>query len=274
MKIQRITVKGERDCNEDRIIEFSEKGIFGVIDGVSGVNSYVDKKGLTSGAVAAETILEYLAGSDNNADLYNATLGANDALRDKMLKLGIDINQVEELWGAAHALIRIGEHFIEWVQSGDCMLYAIYTNGAIRAVTYDSVAEHDQKVIDVWKKMNFVRIDGNLPYDVRSMIRNNRRLANKDGGYSVINGDPALANHLESGILSRSGVACLLLITDGIYGFGDYENEMSFVRALLDDTLVSYTEKLCEFERLDSECRKVPRLKQSDDKSGLLIQLQ
>ncbi|BCU81971.1 hypothetical protein JIR001_17540 [Polycladomyces abyssicola] len=110
---------------------------------------------------------------------------------------GIDLQKTEALWAAAHAVVQIGEHHIEWVQSGDCMIYALYRDQTGRTVTRDSVDDHDRQVIELWKEHHFSRTNGKLPEEVREKIRLNRRMANKPGGYSCINGDPALMDHLE-----------------------------------------------------------------------------
>jgi serine/threonine protein phosphatase PrpC len=271
--VETVWIQGQGPCNEDRLILDPARGLYGVADGATGLDRFRDENGLTGGAIAAETVAEHFRNLGPEKDLIQATLEANERLRQVMREHGMDLQKTETLWAAAHAVVRFGEHHIEWVQSGDCMIYALYRDQTVRTVTRDSVEAHDRQVIELWKQRHFSRTDGKLPEGVREKIRLNRRMANRSGGYSCINGDPALAHHLESGRLARSNLAALLLMSDGFYyGFGDILSAEDLVLAIAQEGLNAYAERLCRFENAeDPDCLRIPRLKRSDDKAGILI---
>ncbi|MDN4593028.1 protein phosphatase 2C domain-containing protein [Polycladomyces subterraneus] len=148
--VETVWIQGQGFCNEDRLIIDQSRGLYGVADGATGLDRFRDENGLTGGAIAAEIVAEHFLNLESETDLFQATLQANERLRQVMRDQGIDLQKTETLWAAAHAVVRIGEHHIEWVQSGDCMIYALYRDQTVRTVTRDSVEDHDRQVIELW----------------------------------------------------------------------------------------------------------------------------
>lgn len=278
MRIEQITRQGQGTFNEDGLIISPSQHIYGVVDGVSGLQPLNEAKPSTSsGRIASELIVESFHTSGLHKTLADMTLEANARLRQKMTDFGVDTANKDQLWGAVHAVIRIHDEHIEWVQSGDCMIYALYQDGFIRTVTYDSVEMHDRRALSLWRdKYGSILLGSQKPEEVTAELRRNRCLANSRGGYSVLNGDPALANHIETGNIARNGLTHLLLITDGIYPWlplysSPGNGTTEFVRDIAHQGLARYVDRLCKWEEGDPACAKSPRFKTSDDKTGILL---
>jgi len=194
-----------------------------------------------------------------------------------MLEAQANIHDASARWSAVHAAVHIQPHHIDWVQSGDCMIYAVYEHGFIRTITYDGVEVHDKRALDLWKSINNMElIHGERPQAVTEQLQRNRQYTNQPSGYSVINGEPELAHHLESGRIARQGLKHLLFITDGIYPWQplyphNAEQKQAFVQDIIHQGLRAYVEQLCKWEAEDPECTQSERFKMSDDKTGILL---
>ncbi|WP_338043933.1 protein phosphatase 2C domain-containing protein [Paenibacillus lutrae] len=265
--------QGQGVCNEDALITLPERSMYGVADGVSGLTPFRDASGRTAGCIASGLVAACFADAAGD-DLERITLEANMRLHGVMERHGVGSGDTGSLWGAVHGVVRVDEDRIAWVQTGDCMLYAVYTDGGVRTLTRDSVESHDARAIALWRRDypgDWER--GHRPPEVDEALRANRRRANRSGGYSVVNGDAELARHLESGTMARSGLAHLLLVTDGIYPWREEHRAdlAEWVRGIAATGLASAVEELEAFERQDAACRQVARFKQSDDKAGVLL---
>ncbi|MGE6228795.1 protein phosphatase 2C domain-containing protein [Paenibacillus chitinolyticus] len=274
-KVESVIRQGQGVCNEDALLLAPEEGLFGVIDGVSGLTAYRDAQGRTAGHIASTLVAACFAGA-GKADLERTTLEANARLHGEMERLeGQGRSEDTGIrWGAVHAVVRVDEDRVAWVQSGDCMVYAVYEDGVVRAVTRDSVEPHDERALALWRREYPGEWERRVqPPEVTEALRENRRRANRPGGYSVINGDDALGWHLESGNIARSGLAHLLLVTDGIYPWREEHRRSTeeWVREVIGAGLEAYVDELEAFEEDDPECRSVQRFKRSDDKTGILL---
>ncbi|WP_152394713.1 protein phosphatase 2C domain-containing protein [Paenibacillus guangzhouensis] len=278
MRIEQIHRKGQGTYNEDAIIMNEDQHIYGVVDGVSSLIP-TEHPGTSSGQIAAQLIAEHFIFSSHSTTLVERTLTANNQLRQMMIEARTDVRDASARWSAVHAVVQISPHHIDWVQSGDCMIYAVYEHGFVRTVTYDGVDVHDSRALSLWKTLNNMElVHGERPYEVTAQLQRNRQYANQPGGYSVMNGEPELLHHLESGRIARQGLKHLLMITDGIYPWQPAyplaaEHPHHFVQDVIDQGLQSYVDQLCRWEAEDPDCRRSERFKMSDDKTGILITL-
>jgi len=270
-KIESCTRKGSGDWNEDGLILHPPARLFGVVDGATGMDPVRDPLGRSAGRIAMETVVSAFLEGGDAPSLRTLTLEANGKLRTLMQKCGVDVSAPSRCWSAAHAVVRFrGDWELEWVQSGDCKIYAVSREGDVRALAEDRVKPLDDRVLSRWvEEFGQSRPGGFLPEPIREDLRKNRARGNRPGGYPVINGDPALKEHLQSGTLSLKGLSFLLLVTDGMDPRqGD---EAAWVRRIGREGLGTTMESLCREEREDEACTRVPRFKVSDDKTGLLI---
>ncbi|WP_314585559.1 protein phosphatase 2C domain-containing protein [Paenibacillus terrigena] len=276
MHIEQIHRKGQGTYNEDAIIINGDQHIYGVVDGVSSLVP-THHTSTSSGQIAAQLVAEHFISPIHSTPLVERTMTANDQLRATMLEAQADIHDTSARWSAVHAVVHVKPHHIDWVQSGDCMIYAVYEHGLVRTITYDSVEVHDDRALNLWKSINnMTLIYGERPHEVTEQLQRNRQLSNQPGGYSVINGEPELAHHLESGRITRLGLKHLLLITDGIYPWQpvypyNAEQTHAFVHDVIHQGLQAYVDQLCKWEAEDPDCTRSERFKMSDDKTGILL---
>ncbi|MDK8179258.1 protein phosphatase 2C domain-containing protein [Paenibacillus sp. UMB4589-SE434] len=295
--------KGEGICNEDGYVADPTRGLYVVIDGVSGLTTYRDEKGRTAGAAAAQLVQgvfeeveaqEQHPGAPNTRNggligcslLKEMTLTANNRLHEWMIEHGIAYEQPEQRIGAVHAGVLVKGRRVYWIQSGDCMIYVQYKDGTVREITRDGVDRFDAKALTLWM-MDEAAWQSHVKTDmVVEQLYHNRLHANIAEGYSVINGDPELEKLLEYGSFPLDGINAIVLISDGIYpwinrynlGIGEKGRNRTaaplsskWISELLEMGIESYVTRLEQFEQSDPLCVNVPRFKCADDKTGIVI---
>ncbi|WP_062108032.1 protein phosphatase 2C domain-containing protein [Bacillus niameyensis] len=284
MRIEKLSIQGSNPLNEDALVMNEKVQLYGVIDGATSLKPFTGPNGETGGYLAANLIKNYIEDQANSSirstPLTEIVLQANALLKDSMIKNGVDVEQKEDLWTAGLALIRIGEHHIEFVQIGDCMILAKYKDGDIRLITRDQVHHIDQKTMELWKVgiERGMRSQKELRQFVTPLILQNKQMMNTLDGYSVVSGEPEVKDYIEAGKINRILLEELLIISDGLF----------FPKALTSDTsrgdswkllinniqekgLKGYADWLINLEDSDPECQQYPRFKKSDDKTGIRI---
>lgn len=272
-------IKGSRELNEDALVVNNDNKVYGVIDGATSVTPYKNSQGETGGSIAANLLASYLHDVDHNSSLENCVLAANKALNKLMLESGVDTNKKTDLWSAAFVVVRISETKLEYVQTADCMLLVKYKDGVIRSLTHDQVSRFDaitlKKLLE--GKQIGIHDQNELFQYVLQTIRENRNMANTLDGYSVLNGDQNLVDFIEKGIINLAGVERIYMISDGllypstdIYEKNDWKDLVSKIDIM---GLLNYAKEIIGIEESDSLCNKYPRLKKSDDKTGIVIDL-
>ncbi|MFC5404180.1 protein phosphatase 2C domain-containing protein [Cohnella soli] len=265
--------------NEDALAINPEARIFGVIDGVSGMAVYEDEQGNSGGCIAARLLADELAAATAELDLREVVRSANAKLRQRMEEAGIDFATPWKRWGAVFAVFRLHADHLEFVQAGDCMLFARYRDGSVRAVTRNQVAEFDLQTLERKREWNEdgTLADEEIERRLKISHESNRNKANTREGYSVMNGDPALISFMESGRISLARVAVVYAVTDGMFHFIEHSKDSgkweTFVKELDEYGIGPYMDRLLEQENLDPSCVKYLRHKKSDDKSAVVAEL-
>lgn len=281
MKVNKLSVKGSASWNEDALVANEDLQIYGVIDGATSLVPFNGKNGETGGYLASLLIAEAfnaMGNEDMNRPLSISLIEANRRLRAEMKSYGIDPLIKEELWGAAAVVIRICEHGIEYAQAGDCMLAAVYTDGTVRVVTRDQVAHLDRESHRLWAEgiAKGLRSKEDLWSYVRPQIVSGRRLTNTAEGYAVVNGDPALADYLEHGVINRINLKALLLMSDGLYipkpAGKPLFDAVEVTEKVMEMGLTSFVDWVIRLEESDRDCIRYPRAKTSDDKTAIWIE--
>jgi serine/threonine protein phosphatase PrpC len=286
LKITYLSIKGSSPLNEDAYICNESNHIYGVIDGATSLVPFASAEGETGGVLAAKVIAQYLNDKElplthQPQDLIHILSKANELLRVSMDQNRVAMENKEELWSACAVLVHIDDHWIDYAQVGDCMLIVYYQDETIRVVTHDQLKHIDQLTLDRWAEgtaAGLITRDALWAY-TKPQIINGRKLANAPGGYGVLNGDPAFSNYAEYGTISRVGVKALLLISDGLYipktadaAKIDGAAELAFL--VREMGLQQFVDWLIGLEESDPECVKFPRVKKSDDKTALYIDLE
>jgi serine/threonine protein phosphatase PrpC len=282
MRITSLSVKGSNPWNEDATVRNEANRLYGVIDGATSLVPFIGRKGETGGVLAARVIEEYLNRVVNipAQGLLRFLLEANELLRAEMRLNGIVLDKKEELWSACAVVVNITEHWINYAHAGDCMLIAYYEDDTVRVVTHDQLEPIDQLTLDKWAEgvaVGIVQRDELWAHTKPQIIRG-RQLANAPGGYAVLNGDPALVNYAEYGRISRVGVKALLLVSDGLYkpktaGSAKTDGAVELALRVKDMGLKPYVDWLINLEESDPDCVQFPRVKKSDDKTAIYIEL-
>lgn len=283
MMIETISKQGTAQWNEDALVINDRLRLFGVLDGATSLHPYRGAGGETGGYLASRTIKNYLESLREedvaDASLKHLVIQANVRLREDMKEAGIDLTDKASLWTSSLALIRVREHSIDYVQAGDCMIAAKYEDGTVRTISRDQVDHIDQQSKKIWQDgiQSGITSREQLWSMVKPVIMQNKSKMNTLEGYSVLSGEPAAAELLEYGTINRIRLRSLLLVTDGLFLPKEAEAEpaddfASLVAMVEKQTLASYTDWLTRLEQDDKECRKYPRFKISDDKTGIWIQ--
>ncbi|WP_289140781.1 PP2C family serine/threonine-protein phosphatase [uncultured Brevibacillus sp.] len=280
MKVECISIKGSGKSNEDAYVISQAKHVFAVVDGVSALVPYENEAGQTGGAIAAELVKRQLEALSEEVALHDSLNMANDALRDCMGKSQIDVTQKEALWGAACAVVRVGEAHIEYAQTGDCMIFVVYADDTVRPLTHLQVNHLESKAFAKWEEgiAQGVGTRAELLERCRDVLIQNRYQANTPGGYGVLNGDASARDFIEYGRVNRIAVKALVLLTDGLfmprpYGGGEPNWEQT-VLPIVHKGLQRYTDDLLALENSDPECTSYVRFKKSDDKTGIVLYLE
>ncbi|QHT63040.1 protein phosphatase 2C domain-containing protein [Paenibacillus lycopersici] len=281
MKVTVRSVQGVGTWNEDAAVCDGRRQVYGVIDGATSLVPYRGPGGETGGYLAAQEVAAVCSGDEwAGRPLQELLLRANARLRASMEAAGVSPHEPEALWSACAALVRIGPAWIEFAQLGDCMLAVYYADGTIRIATHDQLAHVDDRTKAAWAAAvaGGLSDTAELRARVRHQIVAGRALANRPGGYGVLNGDPACADYLEYGRISSSNVVALLLFSDGLYipkppGESDKDSAVEIASQVRGLGLDRYLEWLTELENTDPACTRYPRMKKSDDKTAVWIEL-
>ncbi|WP_170138888.1 protein phosphatase 2C domain-containing protein [Oceanobacillus chungangensis] len=277
-ELESYTLKGSREINEDALIVNKSGLVFGVVDGATSVTPYKDVNGNTGGAIASNLLAKHMEEMNDSSSLVEAVLQANRELRQLMVQSGIDISDKTKLWSAAFAIVRVNQTKLEYVQAADSMVFVKYIDGTIRALSHDQVSSFDTLTI----KKSLVARDLGLSSDEQfsyclPTIRDNRKKANTLGGYSVLNGEEAFADFLEYGAINISNVERIYLVTDGLFypkTINDSHTDfMKMINMIDQEGILNYINTLTSLEELDPNAEVYPRLKKSDDKTGIMIDL-
>ncbi|MBS4174500.1 protein phosphatase 2C domain-containing protein [Bacillus sp. FJAT-49736] len=278
MELNYRTFKGVGDLNEDSYIINKEMSIFGVADGVSSLIPFKSRENLTGGYMASHEVKNYLQSITTYTSLFEDITNVNRNLQKKMREYEIDILEKEKLWGTALAIVRVSDFGIEFVQTGDCMILAVYQNDEVRPLTRLQVAHLEELAFSKWKEYinRGIKTREDLMKKVKDILISNRRKSNTPMGYGVLNGEPQAINFLEHGKINNIGLKHLILITDGMFLPAEHvPEEVSYwdytAKCILDKGIEQYARDLIALEETDPECLKYIRFKKSDDKTGMVL---
>lgn len=280
MKLECISIKGSSKLNEDTYVTQQASHLFAVVDGVSSLVPYEEEGGQTGGAIAAELVRRHLEALPGDVSLHDALIVANDRLRDRMRESQIDLTKKEALWGAACAVVRVGEAHLEYAQTGDCMIFAVYADDTVRPLTHPQVSHLEKRAFAKWEEgiAHGLKTRSELLGQCTDILIQNRYQANEPGGYGVLNGDAACQEFIEHGRINRIEIKALVLLTDGLFlprpCGGAEPNWEETVLPIVHKGLQRYTDELLTLENNDPECTTFVRFKKSDDKTGIVLYLE
>ncbi|WP_226672020.1 protein phosphatase 2C domain-containing protein [Rossellomorea aquimaris] len=280
MKLHHVTIKGDGALNEDALIINEQGSLFGVADGVSSLVPFTSKENLTGGYMASHTVKDAFESIEEEGQrLFQTLVKVNEWLHMKMKTYGIDINRKENLWGTAVAVIRLIENGVEFIQTGDCMILAVYESGEVRPLTRLQVEHLEEDAIEIWReciRRGFRTRNDIMPH-VKEQLIANRKMSNTVEGYGVLNGEEEAVDYFEYGKINKVGLTHLILMTDGLFlpaeSIPEGESYWEYIaNSVLRKGIEQYAHDLITLEESDPECIIYPRFKKSDDKAGIVLE--
>lgn len=283
MIIESVSVKGSNEWNEDALIINDKADIYGVADGATSLVPYRSKDGETGGRRASQIVKKYferISISENTRSLEELMIGANDELGMEMEKEKIDISKKENVWTTGAAVIRIRAHQIEFVQAGDCMITALYSDGTYRVITRDQIVYFDNNTKKEWVKAvkDGLRTQKEIRNRVEPLIKEQKSKMNRIDGYSVLDGSKEANLFFESGKINRIHLTGLIICSDGLFIHDEIDSSVIYdpmdelVNKISLLGLEGFIHYLNAIEEKDPECLRFPRTKKSDDKTGIYLQ--
>ncbi|WP_300668758.1 protein phosphatase 2C domain-containing protein [Desulfoluna sp.] len=263
---QSIHEQGTGVMNEDALL--ISGNLFGVFDGATSLDKTTFAHGETGGYLAA-TIAEEMFHS-NDASLFELADKANTAILREMVSKGVDVKKKEHLWSTSAAVGRVEDGMFDWVQSGDSLILVIYEDHTHELLVQDF--DHDLETLKLWKETAATR-SGSILDELNVQIRKVR--AGMNITYGVINGEETALDFLNHGSLNLTGVAHILMFTDGLFiPREDPEAESNFkelVSLYLAGGLEGVRDHVRSLEKTDPGCRKYPRFKSHDDIAAIAL---
>jgi serine/threonine protein phosphatase PrpC len=197
--------------------------------------------------------------------LTDVITGANQLLREQMIKASVDMSILHELWSTCVAAVHVQKEVLHYAQLGDSMMVVVYRDGLVAAVTENRVVG----VTDRAKHYRVLARDSGAPgiqdesyYEI-PLNRNayNRWMANIPEGYGVMNGMEDIGVHLQYGVLPIADLQHVLLVTDGLF-----HPEQPLEQACLRMIELGFEAYADEVEAAERKLAAVP-----DDRTGIWI---
>ena len=280
MQVESLTIQGVNEWNEDALISNEVLHIYGVADGASSLVAYRSKGGETGGRMASQIVKQSLESeNDKNTILELFVHKANEKIAQKMQEEKINVKQKDHRWTTGLAVIQIHDQQIEFVQTGDCMILAIYTDGSYRELTRDHVAQFDNIALSEWRVAvkNGARSQKEIRQQIDPIVRANKEKMNITGGYPVLDGSSEAKKFLETGKINRHHLAEIIICSDGVFPHEALDSQTSLdpMQELANQIpkigANQYVKQLIEQEEKDPNCLQYPRFKKSDDKTVIRI---
>lgn len=236
MKISTVYQKGNRDINEDAIVVDTNKNIFAVIDGATGL-------GGLPGSLASGIIKESLE-KDTPIEMKDKIIEGNIRLRaaaESNYGEQLSLEQIpkHKRSSCGLAAIKINKNpqgeasSIDFISAADCMLFLQFSDSSIRQITFDHIDKLDGVAISTIQKAwcDYLKIAPNIEdisiekqkqmhntfrENVQEMFQTNRNKLNTLEGYGIIDGDPPAEHYLEFGHIPLISVRKILLLSDGL----------------------------------------------------------
>jgi hypothetical protein len=181
-----------------------------------------------------------------------------------------------ELPSASLAVAQLVGGEIDLLMLGDCKLLLRGQDGRVEAFDRSSVAPFDARLVEALRAMRAggeTALSEITPW-LTPLIRENRLLKNRPGGYGVLTADAACLAFAETSHGPAAAATHLLLATDGFYRLVDTYHMLTaseLMQAALERGLAPLYAELRRLEDSDPECLAFPRLKARDDATAIVV---
>jgi len=270
MKYTVIYDKGVGTVNEDQY--FIDKNTFGVFDGASSLNKFLDKNRKTGGWRASDIAKNIFL--NKTKTLKDTMMDVNYKIKESMLSEGIDISKKGNLWSTGAAVVQIKKNQMEWAQISDCLIIVINKDNSFKILVEDW--DHDKNTFILWEglKRQGVSDIRNNKIIVDEILRN-RGLSGIE--YGFLNGEKEALDFIEYGLEDISNAKYILLFTDGLHVPQENPSQKDtfdgFVDIFLDVGLSGLMKYVRDLENNDKDIKVYPRFKVHDDIAAIAITL-
>jgi serine/threonine protein phosphatase PrpC len=177
---------------------------------------------------------------------------------------------------ASFSLAVLTEETLYFMGIGDCRIIFERRDGSIQEFDASNIADAETSIIE--ERLRVLKTyPGEDPWPrLKPFIRSLREHTNTPGGYSVVHPTRSWIHLLKIATLLHAEVRHVLVVSDGLYRLVNVFNAFDPV-GLLKEILSNGIEHLCDrlrgLETNDAACTRFPRVKVSDDASGVLARI-
>lgn len=168
---------------------------------------------------------------------------------------------------ATVAMVRIEETTASWLVLADSIV-VFDVAGEVKAIVDHRV--DDTATAERGQALSSTDDDARRS-NISLLVSAQRKLRNREGGYWVAGSDPAAAQHALVGSSPLADVSRFAILSDGAgriaeFGATDWPGVLEIMSKVGPSGLIS---KVRELERLDSQAKRWPRYKVSDDATAI-----
>ncbi len=261
-----VLEQGSGDLNEDTLSV--DNDLYIVCDGATSITGEPLSTCTSGGRQAA--VITAAAFGRNQGSLEDMAGRANDEIFQAMALSGVDMDDRESLWSTSFAALRFAGDYIEWAQSGDCMIVLVSEDGS-----HEMITEQPGQDIATLQKWKAVGPDskGSIHQVLAREIAEVRRGMNRD--YGVLNGESEALDFVRYGVEDVNTVTDILLFSDGLcLPSKRPENPVDIgemVERYRRVGLDGVKKQIRRLQRRDAHCCRYPRFKMFDDISGIAL---
>lgn len=266
MKTNLVYEKGIKNSNEDTYL--IGDSIWGVFDGATSLNKYVDPDGKTGGLIASTIAKNSF--EKNDRPLREMAIEANRVIDEEMKKRGIDTSDKLNLWCSNLAVVKMNNYRLEWIRLGDSTIIFIYADNSFKILSDDE--SHDKETLIKWSELAEKRM-ANIRIILDEQIKSVRKKINVT--YGFLTGEKEMEKFIQEGKEDLENIKHIILFTDGLiipqksplseYPWND------FIDKYLKEGIEGLKNYIRTIENSDPNCWEYPRQKQHDDITAISV---
>lgn len=177
---------------------------------------------------------------------------------------------------AGLALVALVGKTLSFITIGDCRVLFENVDGSTAEFCQSEIGPIESRIIE--RRRGLIETyPGEDPWPrLKPFIQSLRQHINTEEGYSVVHPTRRWVHRLKYKKLPSSTVRHALIVSDGLYrlvdGFGTFDAP-GLLREAIRKGLRELLKRLRSLEAADQNCEQYPRVKISDDASGVLIRI-